>query len=173
MIRSEKMSMNSNNVKKYCFIVLILTVVLTFGCSNSSDNEYTRPNGNGNRLQNKKAERANMEAVGIPWDEGFDAKEWIKEIKVEELILNRFKSKKEALQFVENLYLEGAEKVVVMYELDDDNKKVAQNALAVKCPADKNKAQKIYDLCLTEEPQAEIIPLVSVKNEFTIHIYWE
>ena len=167
------MCINDNNIKKYYSIMLFFVIMLFFSCNNSSDNEYTRPNGKGKHLQTKKTGKSNMEPVGIPWDEGFNAKEWIEGIKGEELILNRFKSKKEALQFIDNLYLEGAEKVVVMYELDDNNKKVAQNALAVKCPIDKNKAQKIYELCLSEEPQAEIIPLVSVKDEFTIHIYWD
>ena len=155
------------------FMILMIILIVTFGCNDSSNNEYTIPNIKGKVIKNKKVEQASMEKEGIPWDEGFNAQEWIKERKDNELILNRFNSKEEATKFVEKLYLEGAEKVVVMYELDSNNRKIAENALAVKCPSDKIKAQKIYDLCLTEESRAEVVPLVSANNEFTIHIYWD
>ena len=112
--------------------------------------------------------------------EGIEARQWLQQQPTSgKLILNRFRTVAEAHQFVDRLYQAGADGVVIPFEYlnrlkETTAKESLETAeLSVVLPLDKTTAQKVYEVCLTEESRAEIAPLIPCEGRTVMLIIWE
>ncbi|MBI4751520.1 MAG: hypothetical protein HY774_23820 [Acidobacteria bacterium] len=112
--------------------------------------------------------------------EGIEARQWLTQHSTNsQMILNRFRTVEEAHKFVDRLYQAGADGVVIPYQYINQLKEASdKNSLetaemAVVLPLDKTTANTVYQACLTEEPRAEIAPLIPCEGRSVVVIIWE
>ena len=142
-------------------IILALAAVLQ-GCSQSGDGMQVHPTS------------------FTPGLDGPEAKNWLlKNGNESAFASNRFGETKQALTFVERLYLAGAKRVIVPQESIDADVGTLNieggpyaDALLVTLPEDPAAAQKVFEICALELSREGFDPAES-KHANQIYLWWD